>query len=53
VVTAYLLASTASTPLWGKVGDLYGRKAFFQLAIVVFLVGSLDPSPAHAGGMND
>src|ERR1700727_1271707 len=40
VITAYLLASTASTPLWGKVGDLYGRKRVFQLAIVVFLVGS-------------
>jgi EmrB/QacA subfamily drug resistance transporter len=41
VVTAYLLASTISTPLWGKLGDLYGRKSFFQLAIVIFLVGSM------------
>src|SRR5919202_1502688 len=40
VVTAYLLASTASTPLWGKLGDLYGRKKLFQTAIVVFLAGS-------------
>ncbi len=40
VVTAYLLASTASTPLWGKLGDMYGRKTFFQAAIVIFLVGS-------------
>ncbi len=40
VVTAYLLASTASTPLWGKLGDMYGRKFFFQAAIVIFLVGS-------------
>jgi EmrB/QacA subfamily drug resistance transporter len=40
VITAYLLASTASTPLWGKAGDLYGRKRVFQLAIVVFLIGS-------------
>jgi EmrB/QacA subfamily drug resistance transporter len=40
VVTAYLLASTASTPLWGKLGDLYGRKAFFMAALVVFLLGS-------------
>jgi EmrB/QacA subfamily drug resistance transporter len=40
VVTAYLLASTVSTPLWGKLGDLYGRKRFFQAAIVLFLVGS-------------
>jgi MFS family permease len=30
IVTAYLLASTASTPLWGKLGDMYGRKRFFQ-----------------------
>jgi len=41
VVTAYLLATCISTPLWGKLGDLYGRKSLFQLAIVVFLVGSM------------
>src|SRR5665213_3599205 len=41
VVTAYLLASTASTPLWGKLGDLFGRKFFFQAAIGIFLVGSV------------
>ncbi|CAM5476018.1 EmrB/QacA subfamily drug resistance transporter OS=Streptomyces griseomycini OX=66895 GN=FHS37_000566 PE=4 SV=1 [Streptomyces griseomycini] len=40
VVTAYLLASTAATPLWGKLGDQYGRKKLFQAAIVIFLVGS-------------
>jgi len=40
VVTAYLLTSTASTPLWGKLGDLYGRKRLFQAAIVLFLFGS-------------
>jgi EmrB/QacA subfamily drug resistance transporter len=40
VVTAYLLSSTVSTPLWGKLGDLYGRKTFFQAAIIIFLVGS-------------
>ncbi len=40
IVTAYLLASTVSTPLWGKLGDLYGRKSFFQASIVIFLVGS-------------
>jgi EmrB/QacA subfamily drug resistance transporter len=40
VVTGYLLASTVSTPLWGKLGDLYGRKRLFQAAIVIFLVGS-------------
>jgi EmrB/QacA subfamily drug resistance transporter len=41
VVTAYLLASTISTPLYGKLGDLYGRKPLFQIAIVIFLVGSM------------
>ncbi|WP_330176047.1 MFS transporter [Streptomyces sp. NBC_01498] len=40
VVTAYLLASTAATPLWGKLGDQYGRKRLFQTAIVIFLIGS-------------
>ncbi len=40
VVTAYLLASTATTPLWGKIGDLYGRKAVLLLTIVIFLAGS-------------
>lgn len=40
VVTAYLLASTAATPLWGKLGDQYGRKRLFQVSIVIFLVGS-------------
>ncbi|MGO9082219.1 MAG: MFS transporter [Streptosporangiaceae bacterium] len=40
VVTAYLLASTASTPLWGKLGDQYGRKYLFQASIVIFLAGS-------------
>src|ERR1700710_972214 len=40
VVTAYLLTSTISTPLYGKLGDLYGRKRVFQIAIVIFLVGS-------------
>jgi EmrB/QacA subfamily drug resistance transporter len=41
VVTAYLLASTVTTPLWGKLGDLYGRKRFFQAAIIIFLAGSV------------
>src|SRR5947209_17433000 len=41
VVTGYLLASTASTPLWGKLGDMYGRKLLFQATIVLFLIGSV------------
>ena len=41
VITAYLLTSTASMPLYGKISDLYGRKLLFQFAIAVFLVGSL------------
>jgi EmrB/QacA subfamily drug resistance transporter len=40
VVTAYLLTSTAATPLWGKISDLYGRRMIFQAAIVTFLIGS-------------
>jgi EmrB/QacA subfamily drug resistance transporter len=40
VVTAYLLASTATTQVWGKLGDQYGRKYLFVAAIVIFLVGS-------------
>jgi len=41
VVSATLLASTASTPIWGKLSDLYGRKITFQAAIGIFLVTSL------------
>jgi len=40
VVTAYLLTSTASTPLYGKISDIYGRRPVFQFAIVTFLLGS-------------
>src|ERR1700751_1367895 len=48
VITAYLLASTVSTPLWGKLGDMYGRKRFFQASIVIFLVGSALSGLAHS-----
>jgi EmrB/QacA subfamily drug resistance transporter len=41
VVTSYLLASTASTPLYGKLGDMYGRKPVFLTAIFIFLGGSM------------
>ncbi|MEA2465582.1 MAG: hypothetical protein QOJ98_3329, partial [Acidobacteriota bacterium] len=40
VVTAYLLAQTVVTPLYGKLGDLYGRKRVLQVAVVIFLAGS-------------
>src|SRR5882757_11126503 len=40
VVTAYLLAVTVVTPLYGKLGDLYGRKRVLQSALALFLVGS-------------
>lgn len=40
VITAYLLTQTVSTPLYGRLGDLYGRKRILQIAIVIFLGGS-------------
>ncbi|MFC9848053.1 MDR family MFS transporter [Streptomyces sp. NPDC060223] len=40
VVTAYTLATAASTPIWGKLGDMYGRKGAFMTSIVIFLIGS-------------
>ncbi len=40
VATAYLLTSTASTPLYGKISDLYGRRPIFLAAISIFLLGS-------------
>ncbi len=40
VVTAYVLGTTVSTPIWGKLGDLYGRKGVFLTSIGIFLVGS-------------
>jgi EmrB/QacA subfamily drug resistance transporter len=40
VVTAYILGTTVSTPIWGKLGDLYGRKGVFLISIVIFMAGS-------------
>lgn len=50
VVTAYLLTSTASTPLYGKISDLYGRRPVFQFAVVTFLVGSFLSGAAQSMG---
>ena len=50
VVTTYLLATTVSTPLYGKLGDLYGRKPLFLVAIVIFLVGSVLCGARHVDG---
>ena len=47
IVVAYLLAATVSTPLWGKLGDQYGRKVFFQASIVIFLGGSALSGLSH------
>ena len=47
VVTAYLLAQTAVTPLYGKLGDLYGRKLVLQVGLVVFLIGSVLCGPVR------
>ncbi|WP_432835418.1 MDR family MFS transporter [Dactylosporangium sp. CA-092794] len=41
VVTAYVLGTTVSTPIWGKLGDLYGRKTVFMTSIALFLLGSV------------
>ncbi len=50
VVTAYLLTATASTPLYGKISDLYGRRLVYQFAIITFLIGSI--LSGAAGDMN-
>src|SRR4051794_34272235 len=39
VFSAYLITSTVTVPVWGKLSDLYGRRLFFQLGIAVFLLG--------------
>ena len=48
VVTAYVLASTITTPLYGKLGDLYGRKKLLMAAIVIFLAGSALAGLSHS-----
>jgi EmrB/QacA subfamily drug resistance transporter len=48
VVTAYILASTITTLFYGKLGDMYGRKRFLMIAIVLFLIGSALSGLAHS-----
>jgi EmrB/QacA subfamily drug resistance transporter len=48
VVTAYVLASTVTTPLYGKLGDMYGRKRLLVIAILIFLAGSALSGLAHS-----
>jgi EmrB/QacA subfamily drug resistance transporter len=48
VTTAYLVTSTVSTPLYGKLSDLYGRKPFYLFAISIFVVGSILCGFAHS-----
>ena len=50
VVTAYLLASTVSVPLYGKISDMYGRKNVFQFAILLFMLGSVASGAAQSMG---
>jgi EmrB/QacA subfamily drug resistance transporter len=50
VVTAYLLTSTVTVPLYGKISDLYGRKLLYQAAIVIFLIGSVASGAAQTMG---
>src|SRR5687768_12831423 len=50
VVTATLLTATASTPIWGKLSDLFSKKLLIQLAIVVFILGSLVAGMAQTAG---
>ncbi|WP_435218632.1 MFS transporter [Streptomyces sp. bgisy034] len=51
VVTASLLAMTASTPLWGKLADLFSKKLLIQLALVVFVAGSALAGLSQNAGM--
>ena len=48
VTTAYLITSTVTTPLYGKLSDMYGRKPFYMFAISVFVIGSMLCGTAHS-----
>jgi EmrB/QacA subfamily drug resistance transporter len=51
VVTATLLAMTAATPLWGKLADLYNKKALVQIALVIYVLGSMAAGLSQNSGM--
>ncbi|MGW1619668.1 MFS transporter [Streptomyces sp. NPDC002172] len=51
VVTASLLAMTATTPLWGKLADLYSKKALVQIALVIYVLGSAAAGLSQNAGM--
>ncbi|CAM5672157.1 Putative multidrug resistance protein MdtD [Streptomyces avidinii] len=51
VVTAALLSMTATTPLWGKLSDLYSKKALVQIALVIYVLGSAAAGLSHNAGM--
>ncbi|WP_405671489.1 MFS transporter [Streptomyces sp. NBC_01530] len=51
VVTASLLAMTATTPLWGKLADLYSKKALVQIALVIYVLGSAAAGLSQNSGM--
>jgi EmrB/QacA subfamily drug resistance transporter len=50
VITASLLATTVSTPIWGKLSDLFSKKLLVQLSLAVFVVGSMAAGLAHSVG---
>ena len=49
VITATLLTTTATTPIWGKLADLFSRKMLVQVALVVLVAGSVAATPATSG----
>src|SRR5512132_3863804 len=48
VFSAYLLTSTVTVPVWGRLSDLFGRRPLFQIGIAIFLVGSASCGLAHS-----
>jgi MFS family permease len=50
VITAILLTTSATTPIWGKLADLFSKKALVQAAVIVFVVGSLAAGLSQTAG---